>query len=111
MTAQLAAAQRSVLRVRHAALALQEAHVRVHEARNVDAAMVGRCRLTLSKPCSKRLELSALNYSMDGPVSFFAFKFKLRRYIMGSAAGGWPGGRSGPAAAAPARGEGEVDGG
>jgi len=53
------------------------AGVLLHQTRS---AVVGRCRLTLSKlvlkaPGNKRLKLLC-----DGPLSNFAFKFKLRRY-------------------------------
>jgi hypothetical protein len=42
--------------------------------------VVGWCRLTLSNPRQKRLELSSLKLKHDKPLSHFAFKFSLRRY-------------------------------
>ena len=42
---------------------------------------VGWCRLNLSNPRCKRLELSVLELKYDEPLSNFAFKFNLCRYI------------------------------
>jgi len=49
---------------------------------------VGRCRLTLSyqTPSRNRLELSVLKLKYDEPLSTFALKFNLRRYIKTGAA-------------------------
>ena len=45
--------------------------------------MVGRCRLTASKPCRKRPWFQRLTLKYDKPLSTFTFKSNLRRYRMG----------------------------
>ena len=45
---------------------------------------VGRCRLNLSNPCRKRLELQ-LKLKYDKLLSSFAFNFNLRRYTQAAA--------------------------
>jgi len=47
--------------------------------------MVGRCRLTPIKPKLKAPGIKLLKLKYDKPLSDFAFKFNLRRYIMARA--------------------------
>ena len=62
----------------------EELEVRGHFVGSV----VGRCRLTGSNPCRKRLWFQRLKLEYEEPLLNFPFNFNLRRYTMDITEGG-----------------------
>jgi hypothetical protein len=54
----------------------------IAEERAAEAVLVGRCRLTVSKPVLKAPIVQRLKLQYDEPLSNFAFNFNLCRYVL-----------------------------